>query len=110
MKKRPLLLLSQSAITKLRSLIHDRKYLRLSLLSKGCSGYSYRLEYIEDIIPTDIRIQQDDVEIFVDSKAALFLAGTEMDYEQDSLSQGFVFNNPNERGRCGCGESFHFLK
>ena len=57
--------------------------------------------------PLDEVVEEKGVTLFVDSKALMFLIGTEMDYVEDKLQSGFVFNNPNEKGRCGCGESFH---
>tara|TARA_Y100001934_G_C12098121_1_gene652545 strand:+ start:335 stop:547 length:213 start_codon:yes stop_codon:yes gene_type:complete len=68
---------------------------------------AYEMEFAEDKEPLDEVVEQKGVKLFVDSKALMFLIGTEMDYVEDKLQSGFVFNNPNEKGRCGCGESFH---
>jgi iron-sulfur cluster assembly protein len=81
--------------------------IRISIKTKGCSGLSYALEYADDINPYDETVTIDDVTVFIDSKALLYILGTEMDFVQDSLQSGFVFRNPNEKGRCGCNKSFH---
>ena len=65
------------------------------------------MEFAADKEPLDEVVEEKGVKLFVDSKALMFLIGTEMDYVEDKLQSGFVFNNPNEKGRCGCGESFH---
>ena len=65
------------------------------------------MEYVNDDIKGDEVVQIEDVKIFIDPKASFFLIGTEMDYEENELESGFKFKNPNEKGRCGCGESFH---
>ena len=81
--------------------------IRIGVRSKGCSGMSYTLEYAEQQEPMDEVVETEGVKLLIDPKASLFLIGTEMDYEEEKLKSGFVFKNPNEKGRCGCGESFH---
>ncbi|HKH68122.1 MAG TPA: iron-sulfur cluster assembly accessory protein [Reyranella sp.] len=81
--------------------------IRIGVRSKGCSGMSYTLEYAEKQEPMDEVVETEGVKLLIDPKASLFLIGTVMDYEEDKLKAGFVFRNPNEKGRCGCGESFH---
>jgi iron-sulfur cluster assembly protein len=81
--------------------------LRIGIKSKGCSGLSYSVEYAKERSPGDEIIEDKGITIFVDPKATLFIIGSEMDYVEDKLQSGFVFRNPNEKGRCGCGESFH---
>ncbi|MBL27353.1 MAG: Fe-S cluster assembly scaffold SufA [Rhodospirillaceae bacterium] len=81
--------------------------IRVGVKNTGCSGLSYAIEYAEEKMPLDEVIEDKGVTIFVDPMATMYLAGTEMDYQRDKLHEGFVFNNPNEKGRCGCGESFH---
>ncbi|MEM7070311.1 MAG: iron-sulfur cluster assembly accessory protein [Pseudomonadota bacterium] len=80
--------------------------LRVALSTKGCSGMSYVVEYAYDKKPHEEVIKEDDVCIFIDPAAIMFLIGTTMDYREGSFSSGFVFDNPNEKSRCGCGESF----
>ena len=81
--------------------------LRIGVQSGGCSGMSYFMEYAVDKNPMEEVVEDKGVKIFVDPKAMLYLIGTEMDYAEEKLKSGFVFRNPNEKGRCGCGESFH---
>jgi iron-sulfur cluster assembly protein len=81
--------------------------IRIGVRSKGCSGMSYTLEFADSQQPMDEVVDTQGVKLLIDPKASLFLIGTEMDYEEEKLKSGFVFRNPNEKGRCGCGESFH---
>src|SRR5438105_15909727 len=81
--------------------------IRIGVRSKGCSGMSYTLEFADKQEPMDEVVETGGIRLLIDPKASLFLIGTEMDYEEEKLKQGFVFKNPNEKGRCGCGESFH---
>jgi iron-sulfur cluster assembly protein len=81
--------------------------IRIGVRTKGCSGLSYTLEFADKQEPMDEVIDAEGIKLLVDPKASLFLIGTEMDYEEEKLKSGFVFRNPNEKGRCGCGESFH---
>ncbi len=81
--------------------------IRIGVRSKGCSGMSYTLEFADKQEPMDEVVEANGIKLLIDPKASLFLIGTEMDYEEEKLKSGFVFKNPNEKGRCGCGESFH---
>jgi iron-sulfur cluster assembly protein len=81
--------------------------LRIGVRTGGCSGMAYSMDFTVEKEPLDEVVEAKGVTLFVDSKALMFLIGTEMDYVEDKLQSGFVFNNPNEKGRCGCGESFH---
>ncbi len=81
--------------------------IRIGVRSKGCSGLSYTLEFADKQEPMDEVVETEGIKLLIDPKASLFLIGTEMDYEEEKLKSGFVFKNPNEKGRCGCGESFH---
>ncbi len=106
----PLMQLTDAAAERLRSLYaagEAGRLLRIGVKTKGCSGLSYDLSWVDAPEPTDERVTDKDVTVLVDRKASLFLIGTTMDYEQKAMSAGFTFTNPNEKGRCGCGESFH---
>ena len=79
---------------------------RVGVKSGGCAGMSYVMEYAKEINPNDEVIEQKGVKLFVDPGAVMYLLGTEMDFKKEELSSTFVFKNPNETERCGCGESF----
>ena len=85
----------------------DSKGIRIGVTTKGCSGLSYSLEYVDEIQNSDEKVSFKDFTLFIDPKATFFLIGTQIDYVEDELQSGFQFSNPNEKGRCGCGESFH---
>jgi iron-sulfur cluster assembly protein len=78
---------------------------RVGVKNGGCAGMSYTMEYAEALNPLDEVVEDKGVRILIDPKAVLFLLGTEMDYKVEKLSAQFVFNNPNQTGACGCGES-----
>ena len=80
--------------------------LRIGIKTVGCSGLSYVVEYAEERRDGEDVVEDKGVAICIDPKAVMFLLGTEVDYVEDKLQSGFVFRNPNESGRCGCGESF----
>ena len=79
---------------------------RIGVKSGGCAGMSYVMEYAKKIDPSDELIEDKGVKVFIDPGAIMYLLGTEMDYKKEQFSSSFVFNNPNETERCGCGESF----
>ena len=79
---------------------------RVSVKTGGCAGMSYVMEYTKEVNPNYEIIEDKGVKLFVDSAAVMYLLGTEMDYKTEELSSSFVFNNPNETERCGCGDSF----
>ena len=111
-RPRPQLMkLTDAAVERVKALIEQRAKptagVRIGVRTKGCSGLSYTLEYADERGPKDEVVETQGVTILVDPKATLFLIGTEMDYVEEKLKTGFVFRNPNEKGRCGCGESFH---
>lgn len=106
----PLMTLSDAAATRLAGLYakgQQGMLLRISVNTKGCSGLSYVMDWVETPGPGDEVVTDHGLTVLVDRKASLFLIGSQMDYEVKDLTAGFTFSNPNEKGRCGCGESFH---
>ena len=79
---------------------------RIGVKSGGCAGMSYVMEYAKEISPSDEVIEDKGVKVYIDPGAIMYLLGTEMDYKIEEFSSSFVFKNPNETERCGCGESF----
>ena len=102
--------LSDNAATKIREIMSnaekDSVGVRVSVKSGGCAGMAYVMEYTKEVNPNDEVIEDKGVKVFIDSAAVMYLLGTEMDYKEQEMSSAFVFNNPNETERCGCGESF----
>ncbi|MEW6132268.1 MAG: iron-sulfur cluster assembly protein IscA [Pseudomonadota bacterium] len=81
--------------------------LRLGVRTTGCSGMAYKLEFVDEVQPDDIRFDSNGVTVFVDPKSLAYLDGTELDFTREGLNEGFKFNNPNVKNTCGCGESFN---
>ncbi len=79
---------------------------RLGVKTSGCSGLAYKLEYADVVAPEDQVFESHGVKVLVDPQSLSYLDGTELDFVREGLQQGFKFSNPNERDRCGCGESF----
>ena len=79
---------------------------RVGVKSGGCAGMSYIMEYAKDIKPNEEIVEDKGVKVLIDPKAIMYLLGTEMDYKKEKFSSQFIFKNPNETERCGCGESF----
>ena len=79
---------------------------RVGVKTGGCAGMSYVMEYAKEIKPNEEVIEEKGVKVMIDPKAIIYLLGTEMDYKKEKFSSQFVFKNPNESERCGCGESF----
>ena len=102
--------LSDSAALRIKEIMSNAEKnalgVRVGVKSGGCAGMSYVMEYAKEINPNDEVIEQKGVKLFVDPGAVMYLLGTEMDFKKEELSSTFVFKNPNETERCGCGESF----
>ena len=102
--------LSDNAASRIKEIMNDAEKdfigVRVSVKSGGCAGMSYVMQYAKEQNPNDEVIEDKGVKVFVDPGAVMYLLGTEMDYKIEELSSSFVFNNPNETERCGCGESF----
>ena len=102
--------LSNSAANRVKEIIASAKEpivgVRVGVESGGCAGMSYVIEYAKKVNPNDEIIEAKGVKVLIDPKAIMYLLGTEMDYKKGEMSSTFVFKNPNETERCGCGESF----
>lgn len=103
--------LTSSAVHHIRQLILARDVkpigIRIGVNTKGCSGLSYALEFVDKVLEGDEVLNIENIKIFLDPKVTLFVLGMQVDYVEGELESGFKFLNPNEKGRCGCGESFH---
>ena len=111
MEQRPQLIsLTDAAADRVKVLIDktDKPVLglRVGVSAKGCNGMSYVVEYAEDESKLEEVVEDKGVKIFIDPMAVMYVLGSTMDYVEDKFHSGFVFDNPNETGRCGCGESF----
>jgi len=102
--------LSDNAANRIKEIMSkaekDLVGLRVGVKSGGCAGMSYIMEYTKEVKPNDEVIEDKGVKLFVDPGAIMYLLGTEMDYKKEEFSSSFIFKNPNETERCGCGESF----
>ena len=104
---------SDNAINQIKKIISSTKDkvdgVIIDVDKSGCSGYAYKLDFAKNADPSKYEvIEKDGIKVFIEPKATMFLIGSEMDYMTDKLSSRFVFNNPNEKSSCGCGESFSF--
>ncbi|KAF6739293.1 Iron-sulfur cluster assembly 1-like, mitochondrial [Oryzias melastigma] len=107
---RAALTLTPAAVNKIRTLLQDKpEYigLKVGVRTRGCNGLTYTLNYTKEKDKSDEEVLQDGVTVFIEKKAQLTLLGTEMDFVESKLSSEFIFNNPNIKGTCGCGESFN---
>ena len=106
----PIIKLSDNAALRIKEIMSSAENeslgVRVSVKTGGCAGMSYVMEYTKEVNSSDEVIEDKGVKVFIDSSAVMYLLGTEMDYKKEELSSSFVFNNPNETERCGCGESF----
>ena len=102
--------LSESAAKRIKEIMagaqKDSIGVRVGVKAGGCAGMSYIMEYAKNLNPNDEVIEDKGVKVFIDAGAVMYLLGTEMDYRKEEFSSSFVFKNPNETERCGCGESF----
>ena len=102
--------LSENAAKRIKEIMSSAEKnslgVRVGVKTGGCAGMSYVMEYTKKINPNDEVIEDKGVKVFIDSAAVMYLLGTEMDYQKDDFSSSFIFKNPNETERCGCGESF----
>ena len=103
--------LTESAANRIKCLLEQNKDptiigLRLSTKTRGCNGTSYVIDYAKEKQKLDEHVHEMGVDIYIDSKALFSIIGTEMDFVEDRIRSEFVFNNPNAKSQCGCGESF----
>ena len=102
--------LTPAAIERVRHLIatlgDGAAGIRVGVKTAGCSGLTYTIDFAREIDPGDEVVEADGVKVVIDPKASMYLLGTEIDFVEDKLGASFKFHNPNEAGRCGCGESF----
>lgn len=106
----PIVDLTPAAVARARELLAkhgaESAGLRLGVKTTGCSGMSYKLDFAQAIDAADTVVEKDGVKLVVDPEAVMYVLGTEIDWVEDKLGAMFVFKNPNEKARCGCGESF----
>lgn len=115
----PALTLTDAAASRIEHLLSKRDKtsagVRVGVRSGGCSGLSYMVEYADDVgefdevvsYPKGVEEGKESFKVLIDPKAIMYLLGSEMDYVEEKFKSGFVFTNPNEKGKCGCGESFN---
>jgi len=108
------LIIDDDALRQIKLLLQNRGEpcdgIKVNVRTRGCSGLSYAIEYAikdKNITKYDDLVIKDDINIFIDPKISMFLIGSKMVYVEEDLRAGFDFINPNEKGRCGCGESFN---
>lgn len=103
--------ITDAAADRIRAILARRgqesKGVRLGTSTKGCNGLSYTVDYVDEEIPGDEKIEDKGITLYIDAMSVIYLIGSEMDYRDEKFQTGFTFTNPNEKGRCGCGESFH---
>jgi len=112
--------ITDSALERIKHLLEEKTHdvskevigVRVLIKQKGCSGLQYGIEYAYDVRPFESVIEAccsngKEVKVLIDPKSLMFILDSEMDYVEEKFSSGFVFRNPNEKGKCGCGKSFH---
>ncbi len=106
----PAITLTEAAAVRVRTLIERAGKpvlgVRVGVKKAGCSGLQYQVDYVEEVRPFEDVVESRGVRVYIDPMATMYLIGSEMDYEETKMQSGFVFRNPNEKDRCGCGESF----
>lgn len=105
-----MLTLTPAAITKVKAILTERgeeSGLRVAVIGGGCSGFQYQMTLDKEASPGDQVLEQDGLKVFINTRSLLYLEGTSIDYVDGLSGSGFKFDNPNSRGSCGCGESFH---
>jgi len=101
--------ITNKAASKIQELLNGRgsgNGIRIGVVTTGCSGYAYQLEWADKVEADDVIWRDKDIDIIINPKWTNVLWGTEIDYKREGLNEGFEFTNPNEKARCGCGESF----
>jgi iron-sulfur cluster assembly protein len=101
--------ITENAASRVKSFLHDRGKgigLRVGVKTTGCSGMAYVIEFADEVDKDDTIFEDRGIKIIVDPKCLMYLDGTELDFAKEGLNEGFKFINPNEKARCGCGESF----
>lgn len=101
--------LTEPAADRIRSFLEQRGKgvgVRLGVKTTGCSGMAYVVEFADEVEDTDTVFEDRGVKLVINPKSLVYLDGTELDFVKEGLNEGFKFNNPNEKARCGCGESF----
>ena len=102
--------LSDNAVSRIKEIMSKAENttigVRIGVKSGGCAGMSYIMEYANEAKPNEEIVEDKGIKVFIDPKAVMYLLGTEMDYKKEKFSSQFIFKNPNETERCGCGESF----
>lgn len=101
--------LTEAAANRVNTFLQNRGKgvgVRLGVKTTGCSGLAYTMEFVDDIDADDQVFEDQGIKLIVDPKSLIYLDGTELDYKKEGLNEGFEFNNPNVKDKCGCGESF----
>jgi len=109
-ESKEIITLTSAAKNRIKEIITkaEKNYIgiRIGIDNTGCSGHSYKINYAENKIDGDEEIYVGKIKVFIDASATMYILGSKIDYIDNGMESGFVFKNPNEKGRCGCGESF----
>jgi iron-sulfur cluster assembly protein len=101
--------MSEAAVSRVNHFLANRGTglgVRLGVKTSGCSGLAYVIEFVDELNEDDVIFEDRGVKVIIDKKSLVYLDGTELDYGKEGLNEGFLFNNPNVKDECGCGESF----